>query len=160
MKYKNETELLEDSLALPGYTSLPGKVVSNEEEQFDSDDIANSSMQTRPLAAQNLNFQHLKHGMVYTDSTKCELRRQNALLQKTDPVEPIMLFTKPSNPEKLAAAGIVVPSDSPKPEGGFMRSPALHGRIGRGGRIVFDRCDVLMKNLVEGDETSCLPRYP
>nr|GEY04362.1 enhancer of polycomb-like, N-terminal [Tanacetum cinerariifolium] len=39
MKYKKETELLEDSLALPGLPSYLSKFASCEDESFDSDDI-------------------------------------------------------------------------------------------------------------------------
>lgn len=63
-----------------------------------------------------------------------------------------MLFTKPLVPDKLAAVGIVPPSDPstsiPK-ETSSTRSFNFHGRIGRGGRIIFDRWNPLMRNPIE-----------
>ncbi|KDO36324.1 hypothetical protein CISIN_1g037239mg [Citrus sinensis] len=61
-----------------------------------------------------------------------------------DPLEPVLWFTKPLVPEKLDAAGIVPPSDSSTRNGTIARTHKFHGRIGRGGRIVFDRCNPLM----------------
>ena len=75
-----------------------------------------------------------------------------------DPLEPIMPFTKPLVPEKLLAAGIVPPSDSSK-SSASVRSPAFHGRIGRGGRIIFDRWNPLMHTPVNvGDSLYSSPR--
>ncbi|XP_027353165.1 uncharacterized protein LOC113863699 isoform X2 [Abrus precatorius] len=54
MKYKHETEFLEDSLALPGFTPFSSKIVSTEEEFFDSEDIMTIRSHTRPSAVQNL----------------------------------------------------------------------------------------------------------
>ncbi|XAR56204.1 hypothetical protein NMG60_11036586 [Bertholletia excelsa] len=141
MKYKHETELLEDSLALPGLPSFPGKLGSSEDEFVDSDDVANSRQHTRAAAVQNTPFTDSKLLMV-SGSMKRDFRRRNAhygWLHKLDPREPVLLFTKPLDPDKLAAAGIVPPSDSPVMNGGSGRRYTIHGRIGRGGRIVFDR---------------------
>ncbi|KAK9200350.1 hypothetical protein WN944_015547 [Citrus x changshan-huyou] len=52
---------------------------------------------------------------------------------KMDPLEPVLLFTKPLVPEKLDAAGIVPPSDSSTRNGTIARTHKFHGRIGRGG---------------------------
>ena len=56
-----------------------------------------------------------------------------------DPREPIMAFTKPLVPGKLAAAGIVPPSDPSPMNGGSGHTFTFHGRMGRGGRLIFDR---------------------
>jgi enhancer of polycomb-like protein len=48
-----------------------------------------------------------------------------------------MLFTKALVPDKLAAAGIIPPSDARSGRARFQ------GRMGRGGRIVFDRWNPL-----------------
>lgn len=50
-----------------------------------------------------------------------------------------MLFSKPLDSDRLAAFGIMPPSHPPTDDGSIV--PAFRGRIGRGGRIMFDRCD-------------------
>lgn len=79
-----------------------------------------------------------------------------------DPDEPTMLFTKPLDPEKLAAAGIVPPSSSSTPpEGEPTRgSSSFRGRMGRGGRIVFDRWNALMQTPLDCGEPSYVPPKP
>ncbi|KAF2314594.1 hypothetical protein GH714_027804 [Hevea brasiliensis] len=54
MKYKHETELLEYSLALPGFTPLSSKFASSEDEFVDSDDLASSRPRAQTAAVQNL----------------------------------------------------------------------------------------------------------
>ncbi|KAG6548528.1 hypothetical protein Mapa_010016 [Marchantia paleacea] len=62
-----------------------------------------------------------------------------------DSLEPVLLFTKPLDSEKLAAAGINPPKE-PSLENGLTASPyQFHGRIGRGGRIIFDRWNPLTR---------------
>lgn len=62
-----------------------------------------------------------------------------------DSLEPVLLFTKPLDAEKLAAAGILPPIEPPV-ENGLSTAPCrLHGRIGRGGRIIFDRWNPLTR---------------
>ncbi|KAI8531915.1 hypothetical protein RHMOL_Rhmol11G0173100 [Rhododendron molle] len=159
MKYKHETELLEDSLALPGFPSFPGKFGSSEEEFVDSDDVAYS----RQNARQNMPFADTKLVMVSPGSIKREFRRRNApngWLQKLDPLEPVLLFTKPLVPEKLAAVGIVPPSSSPMTNIASVRSQSFHGRIGRGGRIVFDRWNPLMHTPIDCGDTFYIPPKP
>lgn len=58
-----------------------------------------------------------------------------------------MLFTKPLVPDKLAAAGIVPPADSRSGRARFQ------GRIGRGGRIVYDRWNPLMQTHINCGNT-------
>eukprot|EP00249_Psilotum_nudum_P021124 c27981_g2_i1 orf=317-1837(-) len=60
-----------------------------------------------------------------------------------DSFEPVMLFTKSLDPEKLDAAGIVPPLDPPLSNGSTQAPFCFRGRIGRGGRIVFDRWNPL-----------------
>lgn len=72
--FQHETELLEDSLGLPGFPSFPGKFGSSEEEFVDSDDVAYS----RQNARQNTPFADTKLVMVSPGSIKREFRRRNA----------------------------------------------------------------------------------
>lgn len=75
-----------------------------------------------------------------------------------DPLVPVMPFTKPLIPDKLAAAGIAPPSDTSK-SSVSARSQPFRGRIGRGGRIVFDRWNPLMHTPVNcGDSLYLSPR--
>ncbi|KAL7235559.1 hypothetical protein ACSBR1_018950 [Camellia fascicularis] len=172
IKYKHETELLEDSLALPGLPSFPGKFGSSEEEFMDSDDVANiRPPYTLPGAVQNMPFMDSKLVMVSAGSMKREFRRKNApngWLHKLDPLEPVLLFTKPVDTEKLAAAGIVPPSDSSTTttttttmmNNASARSYNFHGRIGRGGRIVFDRWNPLMHTPIDCGNSFYIPPKP
>ncbi|CAI9101440.1 OLC1v1038770C1 [Oldenlandia corymbosa var. corymbosa] len=82
MKYKNETGLLEDSLALPGLPSFPSKVVSSEEEFVDSDDVANSRPRMRPAALQHPSFVDSKLGMASAVNMRREFKRPNGWLNK------------------------------------------------------------------------------
>ncbi|KAF3518306.1 hypothetical protein DY000_02064283 [Brassica cretica] len=107
LQYRHETELLEDTLGLPGFppATTSYKFGSSDEEFMDSDD--------------------------YTSTH--------------DPNEPVMLFTKPLVPEKLAAAGIVPPAPDAT-SGGQQPQRRFQGRMGRGGRIIFDRWNPLMQS--------------
>ncbi|KDP44691.1 hypothetical protein JCGZ_01191 [Jatropha curcas] len=162
MKYKHETELLEDSLALPGFPPVPSKFASSEDEFVDSDDLSNSRPRALPAAVQNPPF---------TDSIlavpggtmKQEFRRRHmphGWLNKMDPLEPVLLFTKPLVPEKLAAAGIVPPVDSSSKNGTSNPPYRFHGRIGRGGRIVFDRWNPFLQTPIDLSNSFYLPPRP
>lgn len=62
-----------------------------------------------------------------------------------DSLEPVLLFTKPLDAEKVAAAGII-PQIEPPLENGLSAAPyRFHGRIGRGGRVIFDRWNPLSR---------------
>ena len=50
---QHETELLEDSLVLPGFPPVSSKFASSEDEFVDSDDLSNSRPRTRPAPVQN-----------------------------------------------------------------------------------------------------------
>ncbi|CAL1373865.1 unnamed protein product [Linum trigynum] len=167
IKYKHETELLEDSLALHGFQPI-SKFVSSEDEILDSEDFANSRPRTRPpLPLQNPT-------PMITDSRnivnfppaatmKQELRRRHAVdgwLHKMDPNEPLLLFTKPLVPEKLASAGIVPPADPSARNGGSAVTYRFRGRIGRGGRIVFDRWNPLAQTPIDVGNTLYIAPRP
>ncbi|XP_021636388.2 uncharacterized protein LOC110632459 isoform X2 [Hevea brasiliensis] len=160
MKYKNETELLEDSLALPGFAPLSSKFASSEEEFVDSDDLANSRPRTQPAAVHNPLTDNILTAPA--GSLKQEFRRRHTpygWLNKMDPLEPVLLFTKPLVPEKLAAAGIVPPVDSSSKNCSSAPPFRFHGRIGRGGRIVFDRWNPFLQTSIElGNSFYFLPR--
>ncbi|KAH7440534.1 hypothetical protein KP509_04G111800 [Ceratopteris richardii] len=92
------------------------------------------------------------------DYAKCTWRRRRAPFQArgrpskrvaiTDSMEPVLLFVKPLDPEKLASAGIVPPLDPPCSNGADNVSEPpyrFQGRIGRGGRIIFDRWNPLTR---------------
>lgn len=60
-----------------------------------------------------------------------------SLLQ--DPNEPVFLFTRPIDSGRLAGAGIDQPPSPPVENGSVGPPYHFHGRMGRGGRIIFDR---------------------
>ncbi|CAM6082749.1 unnamed protein product [Calypogeia fissa] len=80
-----------------------------------------------------------------------------------DSLEPVLLFTKPLDAEKLAAAGILPPIEPPI-ENGLSTAPCrFHGRIGRGGRIIFDRWNPLTRTPISSSSfpfTSAPSRSP
>ncbi|OMO73918.1 hypothetical protein COLO4_26802 [Corchorus olitorius] len=159
---KHETELLED-ITLPGFQPITGKFVSSEDEFMDSDDLANSRPRTRPAVVPNPPLTDSNVAMVPAASVKQEFRRRHMLqgwLQKLDPLEPVLLFTKPLVPDKLAAAGIVPPSDSSTKNGTSAPPHKFHGRIGRGGRIVFDRWNPLMHTPIDCGNSFYIPPKP
>lgn len=155
LKYKHETELLEDSFAMAGFPSVPSKFASSDDEFVDSDDVSNSRLHTQSAA------QNSKLVIVPGGSIRREFRRRNAphgWLHRMDPNEPVLLFTKPLDPDKLASAGIVPPSDSSR-KGTPSQPFNFRGRIGRGGRLVFDRWSPLLHTPIEcGDSFYMSPR--
>ncbi|PPD76283.1 hypothetical protein GOBAR_DD26785 [Gossypium barbadense] len=78
MKYKHETELLED-ITLPGFPPISSKFASSEDEFMDSDDLANSRPRARPAAVQNPPLTDSNVGMAPTASVKQEFRRRHLL---------------------------------------------------------------------------------
>ncbi|KAJ8548965.1 hypothetical protein K7X08_032328 [Anisodus acutangulus] len=161
MKHKNEIELFEDTLALPGFPSFPSNVGSSEEEYVDSDDAAISRPYAQAAVSPNLTFIDSKPVMASAGSMRRELKRRyfpRGWLHKLDPNEPLLLFTKPLDPEKLAAASITPPGSSME-SGLGARTFNTRGRIGRGGRIVFDRWNPLMHTPIEcGDALYVSPK--
>ncbi|GMH22730.1 hypothetical protein Nepgr_024573 [Nepenthes gracilis] len=144
IKYKHEAELLEDSLVLSSFPPFSSKFGFSEDELIDSEDVANNQISVRHGALQNPSFMDIKAVMVSVGGLRQDSRRRNmanSWLYKLDPHEPVMLFTKPLLPDKLAAAGIQPPSDPSVKNSSSSARPqsSFHGRIGRGGRIIFDR---------------------
>ncbi|KAJ0989740.1 hypothetical protein J5N97_008096 [Dioscorea zingiberensis] len=145
MKFKHEAHLLDDGLALPGFLSASYKFGSSEDDPVDSDDAANGGPRFHPTAVQHPRFNNSKPIMIPTGRMKRDIKRRpltNGWIQKRDPLEPVLLFTRPLVPERLAAAGIVQPPDPLIENGSVAPSYRFHGRIGRGGRLIFDRVPV------------------
>ncbi|CAN7129005.1 unnamed protein product [Brassica rapa subsp. narinosa] len=149
LQYRHETELLEESLGLPGFppaTTSSYKFGSSDEELMDSDDYTSTHVRTRPSVIPNSRFTNSNLNASQPGGIKQEVRRRHShhnWLHKLDPNEAVMLFTKPLVPEKLAAAGIVPPA--PDTSSGHPQS-RFQGRMGRGGRIIFDRWNPLMQS--------------
>ncbi|GAB2274026.1 hypothetical protein Dimus_008795 [Dionaea muscipula] len=147
IKYKHEAELLEDSFVLASFPPFSSKFNYSEDELVDSEDVAyNHHHSVRQHGVpQNPTFIDIKPVIVAAGNPRQDSRWRNpanAWLHKLDPLEPVMAFTKPLVPEKLAAAGIHPPSD-PSTKNSSRKPVSFHGRIGRGGRIVFDRWNPL-----------------
>lgn len=78
-----------------------------------------------------------------------------------DPLEPVLLFTRPVVPEKLVAAGIVPPQDcSTKDEEVSAPTCKFRGRIGRGGRLIFDRWNPLLHTPIDCGNSLYIPPKP
>ncbi|KAG8368972.1 hypothetical protein BUALT_Bualt15G0101800 [Buddleja alternifolia] len=133
---QHQTEHLGDSFALPGLTSFPSKVGSSEEFLYPP-------------------FTESKRVMGHAGNMRQEARRciLHTWLHKLDSNEPVLLFTKPLLPDKFAAAGIIPPSDPSTPTSTSAHSFNFCGRIGRGGRIVFDRWNPLMQTPLDNVDT-------
>ncbi|KAJ8549819.1 hypothetical protein K7X08_033526 [Anisodus acutangulus] len=158
MKHKNETELLEDTFTLPEFPSFPSKVVSSEDEFADSDDPSISRPHGRHVT-QHVTFPDTKLVTVSPRIMRREFKRRHVphgWLHKLDPNEPPLLFTKPLDPAKLSAAGIIPPG-SPTSNGLPARTFSFRGRMGRGGRIVFDRWNPLSHTPIECGDTLYVP---
>ncbi|XP_078443303.1 uncharacterized protein LOC144712837 isoform X2 [Wolffia australiana] len=127
MKFRNEAQVIEDGVALTEFRLHSSNLVLSEDEFVDSDDMMNGRPRGRPVKGQN--SLPLPPGRM-----KRDLKRRSRAprwLQKIGPVrEPVMLFTKPVDAEKLVAAGIGLPQCQ------------FFGRMGRGGRIIFDRTNL------------------
>ncbi|KAL2928150.1 Enhancer of polycomb-like protein 2 [Bienertia sinuspersici] len=148
LKYKHETELLEDSFLLPSFQPF-SKFGACEDEFMDPEEAAHNQMPVQPGRGQTP-FVDSKPVMVPTGSLRHDLRWRN--------VASSWIRRVPLVPDKLAACGIVPPSDTSK-SSSSARSPAFRGRIGRGGRIIFDRWNPLMHTPVDcGDSMYMSPR--
>ncbi|KAF5739194.1 hypothetical protein HS088_TW12G00395 [Tripterygium wilfordii] len=160
MKYKHETELLEDSLAFPGFPPASCKFGSSDDEYVDSDDLASSHPRLRPAVRSNLPLTDSNLLMVPAGGMKQEFRRRHTpqgWLHKLDPLEPVLLFTKPLVPEKLAATGIVPPLECSTKNGASTPPYKFHGRIGRGGRIIFDRWNPFWPSPIDSGNSVYIP---
>lgn len=76
-----------------------------------------------------------------------------------DLYEPVMLFTESLDPDKLAVAGIVPPV-LPAEDSSVAPPYQFHGRIGRGGRIIFDRWNPLFEAPIGQESSLYLPPNP
>ncbi|CAA6672372.1 unnamed protein product [Spirodela intermedia] len=141
MKYKNEAQLMEEQLQVAGLPSLSYKYGSNE-DFIDSREVMVSRPRGRPPLMQNRSLLESRMGMVPPGRMKREVKQRlvsQGWLQERGTQEPVLLFTRPLDAEKLAAAGIVPPPD-PSIEDCLVAPPyQFRGRVGRGGRIIFDR---------------------
>eukprot|EP00268_Persea_americana_P047311 TRINITY_DN4918_c0_g1_i3.p1 TRINITY_DN4918_c0_g1~~TRINITY_DN4918_c0_g1_i3.p1 ORF type:complete len:453 (+),score=84.83 TRINITY_DN4918_c0_g1_i3:776-2134(+) len=161
MKYKHETQLVEDGLALPGFSPVPCRFGSGEDDFVDPEDMMIGRVRTRPATVQNPAITDSKL-IVPMGRLKREFKRRSLpheWIHKRDPNEPILLFTRPLDPEKLAAAGIVPTSNHPVENGANASPYRLHGRIGRGGRIIFDRCNPLLRTPISNGSSTYLPDH-
>ncbi|XP_064993422.1 uncharacterized protein LOC135629648 isoform X2 [Musa acuminata AAA Group] len=157
MKYK----LIEDRMVFPSLQRASCKLASSDDDYMDSDDTTNGHPYARPASA-HPKYADSKFAMVPTGQMKRELKQRsasNGWLQKRDPDEPILLFTRPLDPDKLAAVGIMQPLCPPAENGSVASTYRFHGRIGRGGRIIFDRCNPLLRSPIGEESLPCVA-YP
>ncbi|KAJ6845231.1 enhancer of polycomb-like protein 2-like [Iris pallida] len=142
IKYKLEAQLVEDGMTFPVFPSNSCKFESSEDDIMDSDDATYGYPCVRPAMRQNHRSMDRKLVIVPPGRMKRELK-QRTLEHKwplrKDPDEPVLLFKRPLDPDKLAAAGIVQPPAPPIENGSVVPPYRFNGRIGRGGRIIFDR---------------------
>nr|XP_009399735.1 PREDICTED: uncharacterized protein LOC103984051 [Musa acuminata subsp. malaccensis]XP_009399744.1 PREDICTED: uncharacterized protein LOC103984051 [Musa acuminata subsp. malaccensis]XP_009399753.1 PREDICTED: uncharacterized protein LOC103984051 [Musa acuminata subsp. malaccensis] len=161
MKYKHEAQLIEDRMVFPSLQRASCKLASSDDDYMDSDDTTNGHPYARPASA-HPKYADSKFAMVPTGQMKRELKQRsasNGWLQKRDPDEPILLFTRPLDPDKLAAVGIMQPPCPPAENGSVASTYRFHGRIGRGGRIIFDRCNPLLRSPIGEESLPCVA-YP
>lgn len=162
MQYKHEAQLVEDGTTLSSFQQVSSKFGSSDDDYADSDDTTTEQPYFRPPVRHR--FPDNKLSVIPTLRIKREqLKRrpqQNGWLFKRDPEEPVFLFTRPLDPEKLVAAGIKLPLDPPIENGATMPQFRCQGRIGRGGRIIFDRWNPLIQTPSPiGQETSHYVQY-
>ncbi|KAG8047149.1 hypothetical protein GUJ93_ZPchr0008g12695 [Zizania palustris] len=158
MRYKHEAQLIDDGITL----SELQQAGSSEDDYADSDNTASEQPYVRSIAL-HPRFPDNKISGMPPARLKCEreLKRrlhQNGWLfkrvpERRDPDEPVMLFTRPVDPDKLKIAGIRPPPDPPIDGGTAAPSFRCQGRIGRGGRIIFDRWNPFLQ-LPVGQEAS------
>ncbi|CAD5190903.1 unnamed protein product [Musa acuminata subsp. malaccensis] len=169
MKYKHEAQLIEDRMVFPSLQRASCKLASSDDDYMDSDDTTNGHPYARPASA-HPKYADSKFAMVPTGQMKRELKQRSAsngwlqkrvciLLPDQDPDEPILLFTRPLDPDKLAAVGIMQPPCPPAENGSVASTYRFHGRIGRGGRIIFDRCNPLLRSPIGEESLPCVA-YP
>ncbi|XP_020396304.1 enhancer of polycomb-like protein101 isoform X7 [Zea mays] len=161
MKYKHEAQLVEDGTTLSGFQQTSSRFESSDDD-VDSDDTATEQTYIRP-AVFHPRFSANKLSVIPPLRIKREreLKRrpqQNGCVFKRiqDPEEPVFLFTRPLDPEKLVAAGIKPPPDPPIENGATSPPFRCRGRIGRGGRIIFDRWNPLLRTPID-QETYYVP---
>uniref|UniRef100_A0A0A9E4Y9 Epl101 n=1 Tax=Arundo donax TaxID=35708 RepID=A0A0A9E4Y9_ARUDO len=143
MKYKHEAQLLDDGMALSGHQQVSSQFGLSEDDYANSDDTTTEQPFVQPIAF-HPRFPDNKLSVIPSIRLKQgrELKRklqQTAWFFNRDPEEPVMLFTRPLILDKLEMAGIRPPPDPPIVSGATAPPFRRQGRIGRGGRIIFDR---------------------
>ncbi|KAG6486852.1 hypothetical protein ZIOFF_055443 [Zingiber officinale] len=133
LKYKHEAQLVDDRTALSGFPES-FKFTSSDDDDMDADYARAGPASVHPNYADS-NFMAVHKELMRRESKQQYI--SDGRLQRMDPDEPIMLFTKPLDSDRLAAFGIMPPSRPPTDDGSGV--PTFRGRIGRGGRIIFDR---------------------
>ncbi|XP_064939586.1 enhancer of polycomb-like protein 1 isoform X2 [Musa acuminata AAA Group] len=159
IKYKHEAYLIEDGFR--SFQQLSSKFTSSEEVYVDSDDTINGH-QDVISATVHPKFADFKLVAVPTVRMKRELKQRtlsNGRTRKRDLYEPVMLFTESLDPDKLAVAGIVPPV-LPAEDSSVAPPYQFHGRIGRGGRIIFDRWNPLFEAPIGQESSLYLPPNP
>jgi len=162
MKYKHEAQLVEDGITLSGFQQTSSRFESSDDDYADSDDTTTEQQYIRP-AVFHPRFPVNKLSVIPPLRIKREreLKRrpqQNGWVFKRDLEEPVFLFTRPLDPEKLVVAGIKPPPDPPIENGATTPPFRCRGRIGRGGRIIFDRWNPLLRTPI-GQGTSYYVPY-
>ncbi|XP_058114422.1 uncharacterized protein LOC131257663 isoform X2 [Magnolia sinica] len=163
VKFKDNIQLVEDGMALCGLPLFSGRFGSSDDDFIDSDDMPNIWPRTQPATAQNPPSTDSKLMMVPMGHMKQELKRRPLLhewLHRRDPLEPVLLFARPLDSGRLTAAGIVPPSDPPVENGSTNPPYRFRGRVGRGGRIIFDRWNPLLRTPIDHGNSSYLLPNP
>ncbi|KAG0475541.1 hypothetical protein HPP92_015227 [Vanilla planifolia] len=146
MKYKHEAQLIDDGMAMPGFQSISQKFGSSDDDFIDSDDARTGRLRTRDI--QNSSFMNPNLMLVPSSNMKRGFKGRALpprLPYRRDPCDPVLLFTRPLDLERLAATGIVPPSSPPLENGSSTPPYRFRGRIGRGGRIIFDRWNPILQ---------------
>ncbi|GJN16500.1 hypothetical protein PR202_gb03499 [Eleusine coracana subsp. coracana] len=152
MKYKHEALFLDGGITHSGLQQVSSQCGSSEDDYADSDDTIMEQPYRPPVA-----FGHRFTDILVTSSVRLkyelELKRklhQTAQLFRRvsamqDPDEPVMLFTRPLDPDKMDISRIRPPADPSIGSGATTLPFRCQGRIGRGGRIIFDRWNTLLQ---------------
>ncbi|KAH9313297.1 hypothetical protein KI387_028332, partial [Taxus chinensis] len=120
IKYKHDTQYGEDGFPLIGFLPTNKTTVTKrgDEERAtgllaNSSDLANGHARIRPGFTQTPPVTDAMPMIEVSDQNRRELKRNHeqfrGRMNRRDPQEPVLLFTRPLDPEKLAAAGIVPP---------------------------------------------------
>ncbi|GLJ08878.1 hypothetical protein SUGI_0097490 [Cryptomeria japonica] len=150
IKYKHDTHHDEDGFTLIGFTPTNKSTVNKrgDDERVtgllaNSSDLANGHARIRPGFAQTPPVTDAMPMVEASDQNRRDSKRNYEQLRgrvnRRDPQEPVLLFTRPLDPERLAAAGIVLPRG--------------RVRMGRGGRILVDRWDPLTQTPLGWDRS-------
>ncbi|KAK3132415.1 hypothetical protein QOZ80_6AG0521120 [Eleusine coracana subsp. coracana] len=160
MKYKHEAQLVDDGTAFSGFQQTSSRFASSDDDYADSDDTTTEQTYARPAVLHRFSDskQYVPPLRIKRERELKRRPQQNGWVFKRDPEEPVLLFTRPLDPEKLVAAGIKPPPDPPIENGATVPPFRCRGRIGRGGRIIFDRWNPLLRTPI-GQEASYYVSY-